>query len=94
MDQGVRCRPSDLPDFKKPPLTEVALSVQFERLPNLNSLQIGLLWHEFMERFPSTEQHPLLDPVFERFGTPTGPKGAKVRIEMTRVPACTQILVS
>lgn len=79
-------RPRDLPDFKKPPVIEVALSVQFERLVALSSLRMGLLWREFRSRFPREEQHPPLDSVQERFGVPKGPTGMNVRIEMTRVP--------
>lgn len=57
-----------LPEFERPPLTEVALSVQFEKIDQLQVPQLGLLWASFRDRFPHTEQHPPLTPVFERFG--------------------------
>ena len=60
----------NLPDFANPPLAEVALSVQFEPLEKLRTPQIGLLWNEFRERFPATEEHAPLDSEFERFGIP------------------------
>lgn len=81
-------RPSDLPDFKYPPLDEVALSVQFNPIAGLQSPQLGLLWSGFREQFPNTEQHPPLDPIIENFGPPTRPS---VRLEMTNtlpIPRC------
>jgi uncharacterized protein (TIGR04255 family) len=58
----------NLPDFENPPLSEVALSVQFEPLEQLRTPQIGLLWSEFRGAFPLTEEHPPLDSVIETFG--------------------------
>ena len=50
-----------LPDFDNPPLIEVALSVQFDPLEQLRTPQIGLLWAEFRDRFPVTQEHVPLD---------------------------------
>jgi len=74
-----------LPDFDNPPVVEVALSAQFETLSKLRTPQFGLLWREFRERFPITEDHAPLNAVIERFG---GPKTAKVqtRFEMFQSP--------
>lgn len=74
-----------LPEFDNPPVVEVALSVQFEALANLRTPQIGLLWQQFRDRFPKTEEHPPLDSVFERFGVPPTPKGV-VRFQMLTAP--------
>ncbi len=74
-----------LPDFDNPPLTEVALSVQFEPLEQLRTPQIGLLWAEFRSRFPVTEEHAPLDPVVERFGVPRT-AGPEVRLQMLESP--------
>lgn len=60
--------PDALPDFREPPLQEVALSVQFTPLDALSVPHIGLLWDGFRERFPKTEEHPPIEPAFERFG--------------------------
>ncbi len=57
-----------LPEFDNPPLAEVALSVQFEPLLNLSTPLMGLLWLEFRERFPKTEEKPPLETVVERLG--------------------------
>ena len=74
-----------LPDFADPPVVEVALSVQFEVLSKISTPQLGLLWQEFRERFPITEEHPPLEPVTERFGVPPTPRGT-VRVEMRKGP--------
>jgi uncharacterized protein (TIGR04255 family) len=75
-----------LPDFSAPPVVEVALSVQFDRLTKLRTPQMGLLWHDmFRERFPSTEDHPPLESVIERFDTPTARSGIP-RIELREYP--------
>jgi uncharacterized protein (TIGR04255 family) len=74
-----------LPDFESPPLTEVALSVQFEPLEKLRTAQVGALWTVFRAQFPRTEDHNPLAPVFERFGMPTT-SAAEVRLEMLETP--------
>lgn len=74
-----------LPEFDNPPVVEVALSVQFETLPDFRTPQIGLLWQQFRDRFPKTEEHPPLDSVIERFGVPPTPKGV-ARFQMLSAP--------
>lgn len=59
-----------LPEFNHPPITEVALSVQFANLDDWQSPHIGLLWTRFRDEFPRTEQHPPISPVIESFGPP------------------------
>lgn len=78
----------NLPDFERPPLAEVALSVQFEPLEQLRTPQIGLLWNEFRQRFPKTEEHAPLDSEFERFGIPrvTLPQVRMQMLETLPVP--------
>jgi uncharacterized protein (TIGR04255 family) len=59
-----------LPDFEKPPVIEVALSVQFERLPDFKVSHYGLLWHKWKKELPKTEEHPPISPAIEEFGIP------------------------
>jgi len=73
------------PDFSDPPVVEVALSVQFDALDKLRTPQLGLLWQEFRDRFPVTEEHVPLDTVIERFGASRARKGT-ARIEMLESP--------
>lgn len=61
-------RPDDLPEFRRPPVTEVVLSLQFATLGNLRSYHIGLLWERIRERYPTVTEQAELPPVFETFG--------------------------
>ncbi len=66
-------RPLDLPDFAKPPLVEVALSLQFASLPRLTTAHIGLLWRKYRDRLPLIEERPPLTPTSESFDPPSPP---------------------
>jgi uncharacterized protein (TIGR04255 family) len=68
------------PDFARPPVIEVALSIQFDPLQEFRIPHIGLLWQSFRMNFPRTELHPPRDPVFEIFGVPKQPS-INVRVE-------------
>lgn len=75
-----------LPDFNKPPLIEVALSVQFDMLQDLSVAHLGVLWEKkFRPKFPKTEQHGPLKPLLESFTRPTGPD-QPVRFEFLDSP--------
>src|SRR3972149_399129 len=74
-----------LPDFTDPPVVEVALSIQFDSIAKLHVPQLGLLWQDFRERFPVTEEHAPLGTAIERFGAPaTGT--VQARLEMLTSP--------
>lgn len=72
-----------LPEFDKPPLIEVALSVQFEKVSGLGVPQLGLIWQHFRNRFPVTEEHPPLEPAFEQFGRVLS-FGRRVQFQLTQ----------
>jgi len=55
----------DLPDFRKPPVSEVALSVQFDPLENFHLVHMGLLWERFRAKYPRAEEHPPIESVIE-----------------------------
>jgi len=73
-------RPADLPDFRKPPVTETVLSLQFEPLGGLTAAHLGLMWQRFRPQLPEVEEHPPLPPVFEKFEPPS-PAQVEVTIE-------------
>jgi uncharacterized protein (TIGR04255 family) len=79
-----------LPDFENPPLSEVALSVQFEPLERLRTPQVGLLWAEIRDRFPKIEEHAPIEPVMERFGIPRGGM-PEVRLQMLESPPAPRV---
>ncbi|MGB2802231.1 MAG: TIGR04255 family protein [Phycisphaerae bacterium] len=79
-----------LPDFTNPPVIEVALSVQFNRILGLRTAQMGLLWSAWKDRFPKTEEHPPLEPAVECFDEGPGPaQGPRIVISPAPpVPRC------
>ncbi|MFO7907046.1 MAG: TIGR04255 family protein [Planctomycetota bacterium] len=78
-----------LPEFQKPPVTEVVLGVQFEKLRSLQTPQLGYVWHSFRERFPQTEEQAPLDTVIERFGPQKDRRST--RLELSSVPPCPRL---
>ena len=74
-----------LPDYNKPPLIEVVLSVQFEEIKNLSLPRLGLLWDQYRDRFPITRQHQRLAHIIEKFGQNPQQQGG-VRIEFSQSP--------
>jgi uncharacterized protein (TIGR04255 family) len=78
-----------LPSFVAPPVVEVVLGVQFEPIKGLRTPQIGLLWQEFKDRLPVTQEQPPLDPIIERFGViPKPPKFSLQMLEAPPPPRC------
>jgi len=69
-----RPRPADLPDFERPPVNEVVLSLQFASLPFRN-IHAGLLWERLKSKFAKVEEHHPIDPAFETFGVPQAIQG-------------------
>ncbi len=72
--------PGNLPDFRRPPLAETVLSLQFEPLVRLTAAHVGVLWQRFRKQFPLVEEHTPLAPVFEKFELPS-PGQVEVTIE-------------
>lgn len=59
----------NLPDFARPPVIEVALSVQFQSLGELRTIHLGSLWERLGRNyFVSVEEQPPLPRIVERFG--------------------------
>jgi len=62
------------PRFKKPPVAEVALAVEFGELATLRTVQLALLWEYFQQDYPTTEEHTPLPPISELLKMPAGPR--------------------
>ena len=60
-----------LPRFRKPPVSEVALGVQFPSI--LNPVHLGLYYQRVKSRFPKIQMQSPVLPVFETFGTSGSP---------------------
>lgn len=65
-------RSSSLPEYLRPPVVEVAASIQFENIPRLDAARLGLLWARFRNEFPDTDQHPPLQSSSESFDVKRG----------------------
>jgi uncharacterized protein (TIGR04255 family) len=74
----------DSPEFSNPPVVETVLSVQFERLPVIRSVHLGLFWERVRDRFPNTEDRPALAPVVERATEPLS-QALRLRFEAQEV---------
>ena len=65
-------RPSHLPDYRKPPLNEFVLGVQFATPPGYQQIYAGEVWKLFSEKYPVVQEQPPLPPTFETFGIHQG----------------------
>lgn len=70
-----------LPAFDRPPVGEVALSLEFSPLRGLTITTLGALVNVFRERYPSVQEHGALPSVREEFGPPK-PAQANIRFEV------------
>jgi uncharacterized protein (TIGR04255 family) len=60
-------RPTQLPEFEDPPVSEVALSVLFSPLVNWRAVHAGVYWSRISGQYPHTETHPPLPMQIEQF---------------------------
>ena len=85
-------RPPDLPEFKRPPVTEVVLGVQFKTEKPLRVPHIGLFWRTIREDFPECIEHPPVGSQIEQlssdmFSAPPGPPEMSIQIGMGAFPS-------
>jgi uncharacterized protein (TIGR04255 family) len=59
---------SPLPEFDNPPVSEVAISVEFDPLEGWRSPHAGLYWGSIKTDYPRTEAQPPLPSQIEKFG--------------------------
>ena len=74
-----------LPSFRRPPVIEVSLSVQYPPLTELRTPHLGLFWEAIRKKFPTVQEQPPLPPVIEVMGLPPDQEGG-MRVELLRVP--------
>ena len=55
-------------DWKRPPVTEVVLGVQFDAISRLTNGHLGWFWGELHSEFPHADDVPPIAPVVEVFG--------------------------
>lgn len=59
---------SGLPDFRQPPVDEVALSIQFPPIPGFNVQHFGLYWQRIRSDYPRFEVKQPITNLMEQFG--------------------------
>jgi uncharacterized protein (TIGR04255 family) len=69
---------SPLPSFRKPPVGEVLLALQFQQLDRLDIRHVGPLCERFGDRYPQFQTQPPLPPVVERFDGPRPIRGLTI----------------
>ncbi len=56
------------PQFRRPPVVEVALSVQFEAVRALKAMHVGVFWDRHLRNlYPTAEEVPPLPSTIESF---------------------------
>lgn len=56
------------PDWKRPPVIEVVLGVQFAPIPGLSNGHLGLFWHTMRNEYPRADDAPPVPLALEIFG--------------------------
>ncbi len=59
---------ADLPEYAKPPITEVVLGVQFGALTKWHAGHYGVFWNSISSEYPNFRVMPQLPAAVERFG--------------------------
>lgn len=72
---------SSLPEFEAPPVSEVAISVEFDPLQNWHAPHAGLFWGGIKAEYPHTETQPPLPSQVEKFGDEF-PQTPEIRVEL------------
>lgn len=76
MSKKAHNRPSNLPDFLNPPLSEAVLGVQFTPPNGYQQILAGEVWNLYRDDYPKVEEKAPLEPAFEVFGLPSfSPQG-------------------
>ncbi len=79
---------TSFPEFSNPPLAEVVLTVQFEKIEGFRTVHAGLLWERLRRDLPNlehVEEHAQVDQPMEFPGV-TGFRSAELRVELVDLP--------
>ncbi|MBN1918452.1 MAG: TIGR04255 family protein [Verrucomicrobia bacterium] len=59
-----------LPEYRRPPVNEVVLGVQFGELTDFQTVHSGLYWQTIRAQYPKLQERAPLSTAFEFFGDP------------------------
>jgi uncharacterized protein (TIGR04255 family) len=74
-----------LPSFKKPPVIETVLGVQFEPIAKFTNAHLGVFWKRLAGDWTPADAPPL-EPVFERFGEEEVWSREGLQLKVSQVP--------
>jgi uncharacterized protein (TIGR04255 family) len=74
-----------LPKFRRPPVIETIIGVQFDALPKFRNAHLGAFWTTLGPDWTQVSDAPPLEPEFERFGE--GDNWGKLRLKVTQDPS-------
>ena len=72
--------------FKKPPVVETVLGVQFAKLPNFSNAHLGAFWASLGAEWSDVKDVPPLEEQFETFGE-SSVWASQMRLKLTQSPA-------
>src|SRR5215207_4053341 len=67
-DRRTHMESSPLPSFRRPPVVETVLGVQFDPLPAFTNAHLGAFWKTLGPNWPTAQDAPAIPPEFEQFG--------------------------
>lgn len=70
----------DLPSFKKPPVVETVIGVQFDPLSSFRNAHMGRFWGTLGSGWSEVDEQPLLAAQFEEFPTTWAVMGAQLML--------------
>lgn len=79
---------SPTPKFKRPPVIETLLGVQFAPQRSFSVPHFGLFWSQIRSAYPNQEMKPPLGPEVEDFGMSVAPGGVKVMLSTEPEARC------
>jgi uncharacterized protein (TIGR04255 family) len=81
--------PNPLPEFERPPVTEMVMGVQFQPIAGLQAAHLGLYWSRIRSDYPHTlDQAPLVPAVEEAEIKPAAPTISAIALSVPPLPRC------
>ncbi|HTU18968.1 MAG TPA: TIGR04255 family protein [Gemmataceae bacterium] len=77
-----------LPDYTNPPVVEVILGIQFDRLPGFQNAHLGAFWKTLdATEWPTVSDAPPLEPQFENFAESASWAKFAMHVKLTQDPS-------
>jgi uncharacterized protein (TIGR04255 family) len=81
--------PKPFPEFENPPVSEMAMGVQFAPLPNFHAIHLGLFWATIRGEYPLEEDQAPVSPMVEPPSLmPTQPTVSAYAVTVPPLPRC------